>query len=179
MSIKITTGLARLSYAHLFTAHTNFEGQEPKFSAQIIIPKSDTKTLKAINDALAQLLSEAYPNNKKIPANYHTPLKDGDLLEGRPEVVGCYFLNASAKDRPGVVDADVQPILDKSEVYSGCFCRFNISLYAYNTSVNKGLGCGLNHVQKIKDGPSLEGKGSADQAFSDGYKLGTDEEAGF
>lgn len=69
-----------------------------------------------------------------------------------------------------MVDRNRQEILDQSEVYSGCYARANISFYAYNTNGNKGIACGLNAIQKTRDGESLGGtRVSVDDAFGDEF----------
>ena len=76
-----------------------------------------------------------------------------------------YFINANSGTAPGIVDADRQPILDRSEVYSGVYGRASINFYAFNSNGNKGIACGLNNLQKIKDGESLGGKSRAEDDF--------------
>ena len=71
-------------------------------------------------------------------------------------------MNANATSAPGIVDADRNPILTRSEVYSGVYGRASISFYAFNSSGNKGIACGLNNLQKIRDGEPLGGKASAE-----------------
>ena len=95
------------------------------------------------------------------------PLRDGDLE--RPDdaaYAGCYFVNANSATAPGIVDADRQPILDRSEVYSGVYGRASINFYAFNSNGNKGIACGLNNLQKIKDGEPLGGKSRAEDDFA-------------
>ncbi len=77
------------------------------------------------------------------------------------------FLNANNTQAPGIVDADRQPILERREVYSGCFGRASISFYAFNTNGNKGIACSLNNLQKIKDGTPLGGHSRAEDDFAD------------
>ena len=163
---KVTTGKIRLSYAHIFEPHA-MEGQEPKYSVSIIIPKSDKETLKAIKEAtdLAKK-NGASKWNGKTPANLMTPLRDGD--EERPDdeaYAGCYFLNASSKNKPGIVDQNVQPIMDATEVYSGCYARVTLNFYAYNASGNKGIAAGLGNIQKLEDGEPLGGFTRAEDDF--------------
>ena len=65
------------------------------------------------------------------------------------------------------MDADCQPILDTSELYSGIYGRASINFYAFNTNGNKGIACGLNNLQKLRDGEPLGGKSRAEDDFSD------------
>ena len=41
-----------------------------------------------------------------------------------------------------IVDRAVKPILDRSEVYSGCYARVSLNFYAFNSNGNKGIACG-------------------------------------
>lgn len=163
---KVTTGKVRLSYAHLFEPHA-IDGNEPKYSVSVIIPKSDKETLRAIKEAV----NEAKEQGKgkwggKVPANVKTPLRDGDVdREGDEAYAGCYFLNANSKNKPGIVDVNVQPILDATEVYSGCYARLTLNFYAYNANGNKGVAAGLGNVQKLADGEPLGGFTRAEDDF--------------
>lgn len=163
---KVTTGKVRLSYAHLFQPHA-IEGNEPKYSVSIIISKDDKDTIKAIREAV----DEAKETGKaklggKIPANLKTPLRDGD--EERPDdeaYANSFFLNANSKNRPGVVDINVHPILDETEVYSGSYGRVTLNFYAYNANGNRGIAAGLGNVQKLSDGEALGGFTRAEDDF--------------
>lgn len=167
---KVVTGKVRLSYVHLFEPYSNNDDQEEKFSCVILIPKSDKKTLNAIKKA-TEAAAEAGKHTKfngKIPANLKTTLHDGDDegdLEKNPEYEGHMFMSVSSKTKPGIVDKDVQPILDSTEVYSGCFARVSINAFPYNTQGNRGISFGLNHVQKIADGDYLGGRSRAEDDF--------------
>ncbi|MDC4239646.1 DUF2815 family protein [Clostridium tertium] len=163
---KVTTGKVRLSYAHLFEPHA-IEGNEPKYSVSVIIPKSDKETLQAIKEAVNEAKEQGKSKwNGKVPANVKTPLRDGDVdREGDEAYAGCYFLNANSKNKPGIVDINVQPILDATEVYSGCYGRLTLNFYAYNANGNKGIAAGLGNVQKLADGEPLGGFTRAEDDF--------------
>lgn len=81
--------------------------------------------------------------------------------------MGAYFINANSATAPGIVDADRNPILSRSEVYSGVYGRASITLYAFNSNGNKGIACGLNNLQKFRDGEPLGGRASAESDFAD------------
>ena len=149
------------------------EGGKPKFSVSLIIPKSDTVTVgkikAAIEEAYRDGQSKLKGNGKSVPAlsTLRTPLRDGDLERpDDPAYANAYFVNANSTTAPGVVDANRNEILDKSEVYSGCYGRASISFYAFNANGNKGIACGLNNLQKIKDGEPLGGRASAESDFA-------------
>jgi hypothetical protein len=83
------------------------------------------------------------------------------------ECKGHYVLNASSKNKPGVVDAALQPIIEPTEFYSGCYGRASLNFFAYNQAGNRGIGCGLNNLQKLADGEPLGGKSRPEDDFSD------------
>lgn len=79
---------------------------------------------------------------------------------------GAYFVNANSTTAPQIVDRSVQPILDRNEVYSGCYARVSINFYAFNSNGNRGVACGLGNIQKVRDGEPLGGKSSAADDFT-------------
>lgn len=166
-AIKVVTGKVRFSYAHVFTPQASQEGGTPKYSVSIIIPKSDKETIEKINKAIEQAKEE----NKAvwggtIPKGLKGGLRDGDEEKDDPAYANSYFINANSSQKPGVVDADLNAILDASEFYSGCYGRASISFFAYNSNGSKGVGCGLNNVQKLEDGEKLGGASSASDDFA-------------
>lgn len=162
----------RLSYVHVWepVAMENGSG-EKKYSVSMIIPKSDTKTLDAIRAAVEKAKEAGKEKwGGKIPANLKLPLRDGDdPVNGRPEdeaYKNSYFVSASSKTQPGIVDKNVQKILDETEVYSGVFANVSVNFYPFKVKGSQGVACGLNHVQKTKDGEALGGRGKAEDDFT-------------
>ena len=169
---KVVTGKVRFSYAHVWTPTSIQEGQEPKYSTSILIPKSDTATLKKIEDAIKVATEQGKSNwDGKIPKNLKLPLRDGDEeREDDPAYAGMWFLNASTTKQPGIVDKDRNEILDKDEFYSGCYGRVSLNFYPFSASGNKGIAVGLNNIQKLADGERLGGEfTTAEQDFSDDF----------
>lgn len=170
---KVITGVnTRWSYANVWDPKS-INGGAPKYSVSLIIPKSDTATVNKIKAAIQAAYEEGEGklkgSGKTVPALsvLKTPLRDGDLERPDDEAyANSYFVNANSATAPGIVDADRQPILDRSEVYSGVYGRASINFYAFNSNGNKGIACGLNNLQKIKDGEPLGGKSCAEDDFA-------------
>ena len=170
---KVITGVnTRWSYANVWQAKS-INGGAPKYSISLIIPKSDTVTVEKIRAAIKAAYEEGDSKlkgyGKLVPAldAIKTPLRDGDKDRPVDEAYkGCWFINANSATAPGIVDADRQPILDTSEVYSGVYGRASINFYAFNSNGNKGIACGLNNLQKIRDGEPLGGKSRAEDDFA-------------
>lgn len=169
-STKVVTGKVRLSYCHVFEPHAVNEGDEPKYSTVILIPKTDKQTVRKLKAAQQAALSNGVAStfNGKLPKDWHDTIKDGDVdadLERNPEYEGHYYLSVSAKTKPGVVDQNLNPVLDTTEVYSGCYARVSLNAFPYNVKGNKGVSFGLNHVQKWADGDFLGGRSRAEDDF--------------
>ena len=164
---KVITGVVRFSYANVWEPKS-INGSDEKYSVSLIIPKSDTNTIQEIKDAVEVAKQEGKSRfGGKIPANLKLPLRDGDIERPEDEAYkDSYFVNANSKDRPQIVDKNVKPILDQSEVYSGCYGRVSITFYAFNSNGNKGIACGLGNIQKIKEGEPLSGRSSASADFT-------------
>lgn len=156
----------RFSYLHCWEPDS-VNGGDPKYSVSAIIPKSDTKTINAIKAAVEQAKKDSVSKwGGKIPANLKLPLRDGDLDRPDDEAyANSYFFNANSRQAPQVVDARVQPILDQSEVYSGCYGKISVTFYGYNSNGNRGIAAGLGNIQKVRDGESLGGRSSAADDF--------------
>ena len=167
-SVKIVTNEVRFSYANVFTPKAQVEGGTPKYSVSIIIPKSDTDTISKINKAFEQVKADNQDIFKGVsPKLIKGGLRDGDEEKPNdPAYAGAMFINANSSQKPGLVDADRQPIIDASEIYSGCYGRASISLFPYNVSGSKGIGCGLNGLQKLRDGEALGGVTNAAADFA-------------
>lgn len=181
MATKVVTGLVRLSYVNIFKSRSFSEGQDAKYSVCVLIPKDDKKTLKAIRAAIEEATEEGV-NSKwggKKPKNLKTPLHDGDdeRADEAEEYENMYFLNATSNQKPGIVDKDLNEILDPDEVYSGCWGRVSINFYPFDAKGNRGIAAGLNNVQKMKDGERLgAARASAEDDFGDGFKVSDDDD---
>lgn len=169
----VTTGKVRLSYEHLFKPYAHQQGQEEKYSVTVLIPKSDIATKSRIDAAIAAATQAGITKcwNGAKPPIVAIPVHDGDGVRptsGEPfgnECKGCWVFTANSKQPPQVVDTNLNPIINASEVYSGCYARVNVNFFPYNSNGKRGIGCGLNCVQKLEDGEPLGGGVSAAEAF--------------
>ena len=157
----------RISFANIWEPKA-INGGDEKYSVSCLIPKSDKKTIARIQKAVEAAKEDGKTRKwgGKIPPNLKLPLRDGDI--DRPDDENyeeCYFLNASSKDAPQVVDRKVNPVLDPMMVYSGCYCNVSVNFYAFNANGNRGVAAGLGNIQFVKDGERLSGKASADADF--------------
>jgi hypothetical protein len=168
---QMTTGEVRLSYAHLYEPYSN-NGGEPKYSVTVLMPKSDIQAKARLDAALQYTkqkgISEKW--NGVQPPVLAVPVYDGDGVRpnGEPfgaECRGHWVFTASNKNPVQLVDAGMNPIMQKGELYSGCYARVCISMFAYNSNGKRGIGFGLEAVQKLRDGDPLGGGVSVADAF--------------
>ena len=169
---KVITGEVRLSYANLWEPKS-INGGAPKYSVSIIIPKIDTRTIGKVKAAIEAAYREGETklkgNGKTVPALsvLKIPLRDGDTERPDDEAyAGSYFINANSATAPGIVDSACETILERSQLYSGVYARASVNFFAFNSNGNKGIACGLNNIQKLRDGDPLGGKSRAEDDFA-------------
>jgi hypothetical protein len=167
MSDNLKTPKARLSFPSLFQAR-GFNGQEAKYSATLIFDAAAQATpeFQRMKAAAGAAVKEKWGD--KAPSNLRNPIRkcsEKDSYDA-PEFDGCVFINVSTKQKPGVVDEKVQPIVEEGEIYGGCYVRASLSVYAYDQSGNKGVSFGLRNIQKVGDGEAFGGRTRAEDDFT-------------
>lgn len=162
----------RLSFPRLFEPEELDNGGQ-KWSTKLLIPKADKDALRKLQEMQRQALEQGNSSGKfgsrKLKGEPGTGQKwdtihDGDESD-YAEDAGCWTIGVSSYRRPGIVDRNVQPILDADEVYSGCYVRVSLSCYPYNSNGNQGVTFGLGNVQKLADGEPLDGSSRAEDDF--------------
>lgn len=176
----IITPEFRVNFPSVFEPKTpkNKNGQvtgEPKYMVTMMFPKADAAQLGAIrqlcfNAAIQKYGMRADGQGPNVPPAFQWPWKDGDTDKMRdgtlrkdsyPEVAGTYMMEAKSKFQPGIVDFQLQDIIDKGQFYSGCYARAQVHAYVYDNNGNVGCGLGLDNLQKTRDGERLAGGGMA------------------
>jgi hypothetical protein len=171
MALRVTTGKVRLSFPHLFEPRSTNPNDAPKYSTMVLIPKSDKETLAKLRAAEAEAAAEAKAWGNRAPKKWDSVIHDGDEddLERYPEREGHWHFStrSSADYKPGVVDKNVEPILDRSEVYSGVYARVSVTAFTFDFQGKKGVSFGLNNVQILGGGENLSGSGAPASADFD------------
>lgn len=164
-NLRVTTPPFRLSFPNLKAPKSNFEGQKPAYSIQMLFEKTaDLKKMQEVaHEAAVAKWGADY--KKKIKFK-HPTFKDGDEKD-LEDYKGKWVVEARTQQKPGVVDKDREEILDLNEVYAGCYCRATLTCYAYDKAGNKGISFGLQNVQKIADGKAFSGKKNAKDDFDE------------
>lgn len=171
---KVTTPFFRVAYPNIFKSKTNDLNGKEEFSLVALFPKNaDLSPLKA---SIQQVITVKWGSDKsKWPTNFKNPLRDqgerGKIINGKKVLPngyeeGAIFVTLKSSERPGVVDQKLQPILDASEFYAGCWARATIRPYAYSQKGNNGTAFWLIHLQKTKEGDPISGRSKAEDDFS-------------
>lgn len=173
--MAITLNGVRFSYCNLFQPKPPFNNPQgdAKYSCTILVPKSNVQAKALIDQAIAQAIEAGVSSRWSgvRPPQPAVCVHDGD--GPRPsdgsafgeECRGCWVFTASSKQAPFVVDAQVQPIIAPTQVYSGMWGNVSVNFFPYNQAGKKGIGCGLNGVQKTQEGDPLGGHVTAQEAF--------------
>lgn len=160
----------RISYAHVIDTDKN-----GNYSCSLLIPKSDTKTINAINKAVEAAITDGKSKlaNKDGSINKRTlklPLRDADDEGKTGDYANMMFLNAKSTRRPQVVDRHKEMIYDADTIYSGCYCNVMVNFYAFAVEGNKGIASSLGNIQKVRDGEKLGFGGTAAEDDFDNYE---------
>lgn len=167
---KVVTGEVRFSYANVWKPKAQMDGGKEQYSVALLIPKKDTKTVAAIEAAIEVAtqkgLKEKWGGKMPPAKKFNNPLRDGDDEKPTdPNYKGMYFINCKSSQQPSIVDRAVNPILNQSEFYSGCYGKASINFYPFLVNGNAGVAVGLNNLQKLRDGEPLAGGSRAEDDF--------------
>lgn len=157
----------RFAYLNCWKPTSQYNGTQ-KYSVSAVIDKRDITTLDCIEKAIEYVRNNSLQIwGGRIPPNLKLPMHDGDEEKpDNPVFRNSYYINAKSKDAPQIVDKLVEPILDQTEVYSGCYGKISITFYSYNFNGTKGIAAWLGNIQKLRDGEHFTGKIGAKEEFS-------------
>jgi hypothetical protein len=165
--VTLVTPEFRVSYPRVFKPERNdLNGQDEYSLVALFAPGADLSPLKAaVKQAAVNKWGDSLPTNIRIPLrDGDEKIKDGAYPAGFEK--GTVFVTMKCRKAPGVVDPQVQPILDDADFYGGCYARASVHVQAYDQKGNKGVSIYLNHVQKMRDGEAFgKGRVSPQQAF--------------
>lgn len=176
---KIVTPEFRLSFPAVWEPKAGPDGGDEKYRVVMLFPKSeDIKALKKL--AFDAVVEKWGADKAKWPGNLKAlnlgtflsmsgkdgwPFRDGDS-QGLEGYAGHVFVAATSKQAPGVVNAKLKPIIEKDDLYAGCYCRASITAFAYDKAGNKGVSFGLQNLMKTRDGESFSGRSRAEDDFA-------------
>ena len=160
-----------LSYPHFFKARPRAKNAEAVYSGSLLFDEKATKhpAFKELMAACEAAAREMFPKGK-FGKNIRSPFRNADEKEDMPEGI-VTFINPWCKEKPGVVDARREDVLDASDVWAGQLCRFSVAPFAYENSGNRGVSLYLHNVQILKSEgmERIDGRRSAKDTFDDEY----------
>lgn len=162
---KIITPTFRASFVHVITPRKNEQSGKDEYSVKMIFDKDTDLT--EMKELIKEAIREKWGD--KVPGGLKLPLKDGNLgnLEKYPEDKDKWIANAKTTlTQPGVVNRQLQPIVDPKEIYSGCYMKASITAYAYDKNGGRGVSFGLQNLMKWEDGDPLTSRATAESDFA-------------
>lgn len=168
------TPVALLSFARVLAPYTPKKSKDgPIFSATLVFTPEILKTssnLKTLRVDAEAVFTEKFGAKglKQAKMPFDDRPSDPDYAESKGYPVGSVFINTKrSADRgaPQIVDQQLQPILDESEIYSGCYVYATLRPYAWEYEGKRGVSFGLQNLQLVKTGPRLDGRASASDEF--------------
>lgn len=160
---KVITPEFRVSFPAIFKP-VSFEGQTAKYKINMMFPKSTN--LDGMMALAKAAVMAKWPDEAKRPKDLRNPFRDGDTEKPDwPEYADTTFVSATSKMKPGLVDKNVEPIIEEEEFYAGCYAKASVTAFAYDKAGNRGVAFGLQHVQKTKDGEPFSGRGNPEDDF--------------
>lgn len=164
---EVLTPVFRLGFPHLFVPHKANAKADEKYSACLLFPPGTdlTEMAAAATQAAFDKWGDNLPHGLKSPWHLGQDKrnKKGERMVGFED--GVIYTTASTNQRPGVVDEQVQAIIDQGVIYPGCYCRAKVNAFWYdNQSV--GVSFGLNNIQKMRDGEPFSGRSAPEDDFT-------------
>jgi Protein of unknown function (DUF2815) len=168
MTDNVITPEFRAGYVGLFRASAPKDEPDgkKKFSIRAFFPSN--ADLSTLREQAKQAVKEKWGD--KTPSALRSPFRtNGDLdnpVDGIPKDWVVMTFSANEDRRPGVVDENLQDIIDETQCYSGAWFRAQVRAFAYEARGNKGVSFGLQNVQKVRDDdPIGAGRIPASKAF--------------
>ena len=156
--VKFVTGVVRFTNVNVYQPISFKEGTTPKYGMTLLIPKSNVAEIERINRAYADVknFNQAYLNGSEPVFG---GLRDGDIDGNDPHMVDYYFLNIFSREKPKIIDKDMNPIIDRDALYNGYYGRVSVTLYPLHGKAGSGIIAELNNILKLKDGDRILGTG--------------------
>ena len=165
-STTVLTGTFRVSFPAVFApkkANPNDTDDKAKYSLHMLYPVTDPLT--ALRAACRIAATEKWGPQDKWPKNLQLPFRKGEEKDYDGYGKGIIFVSASSKQKPGLVDENVQPIITADEFYGGCYARATVNAFAWEYMGKAGISFGLRNIQKVKDGEPFGGKSKPENDF--------------
>jgi len=161
--VNLTTPVCRLAFPFVFSKTMNLNGKEEYSVVMLFDKAADLSKIKA---AIIQAAKNEFGPDVDLKTLNLKRIRDGNTMN-REEFKEKWVIRAKTMlGQPGVVDKQLNKIIDPSEIYSGVYAHVNITAKAY-TIPDKGVTFYLNHVQKVKDGEPFSMRNQPKDVFEE------------
>jgi hypothetical protein len=172
------TPVGTLSYPNFFKPKPKIAGSpELVYSGSLLFTPDQAKSskFKELRDAVEAIAKTAFPKGI-LGKSIRSPFLDAEKFEKVPDEYSL-VIRSWSNEKPGVVNAEKEDILDAAEVWPGQWARFSVAPFAYEQAGNKGVSFYLHNVQIVRSAglKRLDGRKAAAETFDDEY-AGADEE---
>jgi hypothetical protein len=162
---RLVVGPCVISFPQLFVPKQVMQQGEPVYGATFLFdPRRQQHMISKLENACTAAANEGWPNGEwrgrratGDSNDFWWPIRDGNTKKERNGYAGKIFVSARTKQKPGVVDQNVQPVMQADAIYPGMLVNASIVFFSYKMP-KWGIGCALNNVQIVGDGERLGGK---------------------
>lgn len=157
---------ARLSFPEIWTPKAFVEGQQPKFSCNLLLDKENDKAqIASFKKAIREAALNAF--SQQIPAGLAMCLGDGNS-KSYDGYENAMFISCASRLRPQIIDRDRTPLVEEDgRPYAGCYVNAAISLWVMDNKYGKRVACNLNALQFSRDGETFGAGGIKVEAVFD------------
>lgn len=163
----ILTGPVRLAFENIWELPKKREGQtnDPKYGATLLFPPNQNFQImyEEYYKLCAQHFPEYYVAQTQQYAGLNSPFRDqAEKIKFSGFTPGCVFMACTSKFKPPVVDNRMNPVIDRSKLYSGVWAICAVNPYVYGKNPpqpKKGVSFGLQSIMIIGDDTKFSGQG--------------------
>lgn len=174
--MKLMINNARLAFPSLFKATAFNAGDEPSYSATLLLTEGATVTDPAtgkqttIEDACDAVGAEKWgtkwaATKKELVAKDKMAYHDGNAKANYAGFEGNTYIATRAKvsARPTVIDQRRSPLTEEDgKPYAGCYVNASIELWAQDNNYGRRINAQIRGVQFARDGDAFAGGAPAD-----------------
>jgi hypothetical protein len=171
-SVLLKSPIGIVSYPMLIKPRAALPGSSsgPKFDMNLIIDPAEVGEIWETIVKVARLAFGDMADTMLQDGRLKNPLKNGNTqtrkrADGQPEqdplYAGKWFITPRGEKQPLILGADGATVISPEAIYSGCYARALVSVFAFpkpgKSVPNKGVSLGLEAIQFIRDGQRIGG----------------------
>lgn len=175
------TGPVRLAFANILERGKPMPPKtEGSFGAVLLFPDPSFADISVLKQVRKEIIAEKAPaalTNEAMLKKLNNPFKDqGDFVNSKSQtgelydgfVAGRIAISANSNSQPGAFNVKGVPLIDKKDVYSGCWALAILTAKWFDVGTNKGPTFYLDKLIVVNHDENIGGSGgvSVQQAFA-------------